>query len=124
MHLQATKNTPEVVYLPEQATLLVKGSSMPENALEFYGPVIGWVRQHLEVQGASLTLRIEMKYFNSSSMKSIFMLLETLKSATQQGRSGRVEWLVEDDDEFMQESGQTLMELLGMELRFIHSPAA
>lgn len=124
MNINATKNTPAVQFIPLTGTLLLSGSSMPENALEFYRPIIDWMRAHFATPGASLTLRMELRYFNSSSMKSIFLLLETMRNAINNGGQGQVEWLVEDDDEFMLESGQTLMELLGMPLRFVNERAA
>lgn len=124
MNITATKNTPSVEFTPLTGTLLLRGSSMPENALEFYRPIIDWTRAHLATPGASLNLRMELRYFNSSSMKSIFLLLETMRNAIANGAQGQVEWLVEDDDEFMLESGQTLMELLGMPLHFVRDNAA
>lgn len=119
MHIRATTRTPEVTWDQAQLMLCIRGTSIPENAHAFYKPVVEFCKTTVSGPDPCLTVRVDLRYFNSSSLKSLFTLLEPLRAMAAQGRSANVEWTVEDEDEFMQESGETLRDMLGIPFRFV-----
>jgi len=118
--IPATKGTPEIIIDPSDLRMSVRGMSIPENAAEFYTPVIQALDNVLLMRPASFEARIDLTYFNSSSLKALYMLLLRLKEARTMGTDLRVVWVVEGDDEFMLESSMYFRDLLGIELQLEH----
>lgn len=121
MDIKATKNTPAVSYDAATHRLWLAGISAPENAAEFYRPILDCCGMLASDILTPVLVRVELRYFNSSSMKSMFMLLDLFRQALEKGKPVQVQWVVEQEDEFMQESGETLQELLGIPMQFIES---
>lgn len=54
-----------------------------------------------------------LPYFNTSSMKALFMLLRTIQRISgEAGKDIAIGWQVEEDDEFMIEAGENFSSLL------------
>lgn len=114
--ISATKSTPAVSFLPEQGIFSIVGRSLPENASDFYAPVLDWLEANLaELRGAA-NFAFDLTYFNSSSMKALFMLLSQIKERQMTGQELSVAWYVEDNDEFMTEAAETMMDLTGIKI--------
>ncbi len=116
LHIPATRTTPEVHFQPEAGHCTLTGVSIPEHAQEFYQPVIQWLETFLAYHRGPVTLRIALTYFNSSSLKALYILLGRAREAQRMGSSVRVIWVVEEDDEFMLESSAYFAELLGVQM--------
>lgn len=111
--LNGTKSTPTIVLDPSSGVFEFAGNSLPENASEFFTPVLEWLRNELpSIPEAVFTFRLN--YFSTSSMKAIFMVLKTIQEAqVMHGRDLVVRWQIEDEDEFMMEAADSFEELLG-----------
>ncbi len=116
LHLPATRTTPEVNFEPVVGYCTISGVSIPEHAQEFYQPIIQWLDIFLSVNKEALTLRIALTYFNSSSLKALYILLGRVREAQLMGTPVRIIWVVEEDDEFMLESSSYFAELLGVKM--------
>ena len=117
--IPATKNTPSISYDPETGRCNVVGISVPENASEFYQPVIDTLFQQENWPVSGTVFHFNLTYFNSSSLKAIYMVLNEVKKGIESGQGYKIEWCVEEDDEFMQEAAETFEELLGVPLTVI-----
>lgn len=117
--IKATATTPLVWIDLATGAGFVAGNSMPENAAEFYGGALEWLDRHLPLMKVPMRWEFRMHYFNTSSMKGLYQVLQRIKTSMDQGQGHVVVWDVEDADEFMQEAGASFIELLGipMELR-------
>ena len=107
LFIKATKNTPNVEFSRE-GKLELKGSAYPENAKEFFDPLIAWVSE-LDVDRINLDLNLE--YINTAAAKKILELLKTLESNEVIG-TFNVRWFYERGDEDGLETGQFLDESL------------
>lgn len=114
LNIPASHNTPQVVYDPDSATFSMVGTSIPENAGAFYGPVVQWLQAHARDLPDDCTFIFSLPYFNSSSLKAIYTVLLEVKKAIDMGRNFTVNWHVEDQDDFMTEAGETYQDMLGM----------
>ncbi|MDR1761928.1 MAG: DUF1987 domain-containing protein, partial [Bacteroidales bacterium] len=47
LFIQGTDETPQVCYNIETGIFTLSGRSLPENAIDFYAPVLAWVEQLL-----------------------------------------------------------------------------
>lgn len=116
LHIPATRTTPEVHFEPAAGHCTITGVSIPEHAQEFYQPIIQWLDIFLSANRAPMTLRIALTYFNSSSLKALYILLGRVREAQLMGTPVRIIWVVEEDDEFMLESSSYFAELLGVKM--------
>jgi SiaC family regulatory phosphoprotein len=119
LYLPATPSTPEVLLDTEERRFSISGRAIPEHAPEFFGQVLEWLSQHLGAVPSGSTVLFRLPYFNTSSMKSIGEILLKLKEHIDLGNPMRLEWVVEQDDEFMQDAADTFIELLGLELMIV-----
>ena len=44
LHIAPTVKTPEIVFQAEDQRLVLSGRSIPENAVDFYRPVLDWAQ--------------------------------------------------------------------------------
>ena len=81
LFIEATKDTPEIVFDKEKNYFHISGRSLPENAIEFYQPVIDWINAYEEAPNPKMIFNFKLEYFTTSSAKQIiktFTLLEKL----------------------------------------------
>lgn len=108
--LPATQLTPLVDFDYAGRLLTLQGESYPENAAEFYGPILSAVRQYMSsTQSGKTTVTLQFAYVNSSSTRSLQQLLTLLDTAARDGANIDVRWLVEADDDAMTELGVDLL---------------
>lgn len=119
LHLPATKNTPEVFFSPATNTYRIVGNSIPENASEFYSPVMSWLSGNLHSTANGATFEFDLPYFNSSSLKALYLVLLELKKEADKGKELRLRWYAEENDEFMTEAAETFTEMVGLELELV-----
>lgn len=120
LFLKATKNTPLVLLDPSTDCFVVIGNSLPENAAEFYEPILHWLDRNGTNIPKGATFRFRMNYFSTSSMKALFKMLAKLKEINMTHAAAiRVHWHVEENDEFMTESGSSLFELIDLPFAYI-----
>ena len=102
--IAATTSTPSVRFDHETRELEVRGESYPENAFEFYKPILGWLRElFAHPQGASsrgpVVLRVHVRYMNTSSVKCMMDALDTFEDAHKSGTNVAVYWHYEHDND-------------------------
>lgn len=99
LNLVATNSTPSVDFNADTGVLSLAGESYPENAFEFYRPLLGWVRDLLAAARGPVTAEIALSYLNTSSIKSMMDLLDLLEAAHRAGRPVAVHWRYHEDNE-------------------------
>ena len=109
--LPATQFTPLVDLDYGSRALILQGESYPENAAEFYRPILSALREYASggAQSGKTTVTLQFAYVNSSSTRSLQQLLTLLDAAARDGASIEVRWLVELDDDVMTELGVDLL---------------
>ena len=109
--LPATQFTPLVDFDYAGRTFILQGESYPENAAEFYGPILSAVRQYMSsgAQRGTTKITLQFAYVNSSSTRSLQQLLTLLDASAREGAGVEVQWLVEADDDAMTELGIDLL---------------
>jgi len=104
--LEGSPKSPLVDLNAETGTLRISGRSIPENAREFYRPMIDWVEEYSTSPKADTILEICLEYFNTSSSKALFDLFKAAEYMHQNGKSKVVvKWKYENDDWEMRDAG-------------------
>lgn len=113
LHISPTEETPEVFLSPDGKPSFIAGRSLPENAHEFYHPVLQWIREHSRNEKTSLQLELKFDYFNSSSGRFLFEILSVLENSGNRSNYSII-WAVESDDDLMLEKGEELKSLIDL----------
>ena len=109
LYIAPTPSSPEVDFQFDARTLSLRGESYPENAAAFYGDIIARLKQYLGAQsGITLEVNIALAYFNSSSTKMLFNLIEALNNAAEDGNAVRLNWFHDEEDDTILEFGEEL----------------
>ena len=111
LYIAPTPSSPEVDFRFDARTLSLRGESYPENAAAFYGDIIARLKDYLSRQaGQRIEVNIALAYFNSSSTKMLFNLIEALDDAVDAGNRVTLNWYHDEEDETILEFGQELSE--------------
>jgi len=113
--VKLTKETPEIIFNPKDDLYSIKGKSLPENAVDFYKPVFDWITNFsLNHPNKSIALNVDIDYMNSSSIKLIFFIFNTINKHYQSNNNTNtcINWFCSKDDELMVNKGNEFKELL------------
>lgn len=109
LYIEKTKYTPEIKLNPN-GTISMVGKSYPENTFEFYKPVMEWIEEYLELNKSNtITVNLEIIYFNSSSSKLFFDLFDLLDE-NNNGREMVINWIYDKENESAEEAGEDFVE--------------
>ena len=122
LRIEATRETPEILFNPEKDIFHIKGVSHPEDIKEFFFPIFEWLDDFFEESknemGKRILFHLSYKYINSSSLKHLYEFLKKLTIWRDQGLMIEIDWYYADDDEDMLETGEELSEMQGINLPF------
>lgn len=99
--------------------LEMEGSSYPENALDFFGPIINWIKDYIAQVNQTMVINIRLNYLNTSSTKCILDIFEILEQYYKDGGDVRINWYYAEDDEDIMETGEELGEDFDFPIEFI-----
>jgi hypothetical protein len=112
--IEATANTPGVIYDPEAGFIRIEGRSIPENPAEFYSQLSDWTFSILAKPYPKVLMEFRLEYINSSSAKQILNYLKGIRDRVFDGCECGITWYFEDDDEAILELGEHLKTTLGI----------
>jgi hypothetical protein len=112
-----TLRTAGVNFDTQKMVLEISGISIPENADAFFQPMYDWLEQIVKVHKGNITVRINLTYFNTSSVRHLLIIIKTLITAY--GGNMTVQWVYEADDEEIRERGEQLSEVVKFPFEFI-----
>jgi len=114
LHLEGTEETPHIILDQKKGVFEISGRSLPENALEFYKPVIRWIQQYATEPNPATQFIFKLEYFNTASSKLILDLLSALEKIS----NVKIQWYFNEDDEDMEEAGEDFSELVKIPFDF------
>jgi hypothetical protein len=125
--IESTEFTPRISFDPETRTIEFEGVSRPENVAAFYTNVIDWMTEYESelyknkvLGGKKFIVNVIFKfsYFNSSSAKMIYIILESLVRIKDLGYELHVDWYYEEGDDQMHDDGEELSEAIDIPFHF------
>lgn len=132
LYFPPTPTSPEICFAPEERIFFMRGISSPEDVRAIYYPVIDWFRKYTDslLEGNSnnysgsspLKFQVDLEYFNSSSAKFLYDILLELKRLISSSIPVHVEWLYDEEDTDLQETGSDIASLLEMEFTYVPKP--
>ena len=118
----AEKASPLVVLDPQNHHYLIAGQSYPENAREFYQPVVEWFKEFLATSESDLRLTVKLLYLNTSSMGVFMYLFLLLEEAAKKGRVITVDWYYDLENESAKDVGEEFQEIVTFPFTVLAEP--
>lgn len=115
INLEGTEDTPKVLFDKGNGIFEISGRSLPEDAAEFYQPIIDWLTGYAGDSNPSTNFVVKLEYFNTASSKMILDLLTVLEDITE----ASISWYFYEDDEDMEEAGEEFSELIDVPFELI-----
>lgn len=81
LFIESTEDTPKVNLNADTGIFLFAERSLPENAFEFYQPIIKWLNNYAKHSKEETIVNFKLDYFTTSSAKQIikiFLCLEEI----------------------------------------------
>ena len=103
--LTASEDTPSITLDPSQGKFEVSKRSLPEDAAGFYAPVLEWMNNYAKSPKEITTFVFDLEYFNTSSAKQLFKLLNILEHISKT-KKVLVQWCYDKGDDDMLASGE------------------
>lgn len=94
---------PSVHFDGETGVCEISGESYLEETVEFYAPLISWLKEYIKTKAAPITMNIKLTYFNTSSSRCILDMLNVLKEYEEDGGKVEINWYYDKDDIDMEE---------------------
>ena len=96
------------VELKNNGSLKLTGRALPENAYDFFRPIIVWVK---EFSADEINIEINLEYFNTAVSKQLHDFLKAVEE-NPLNKKINLKWLYEEGDDEILESGEIYEELL------------
>ncbi|MFK7783678.1 MAG: DUF1987 domain-containing protein [Crocinitomicaceae bacterium] len=119
LEIKETTQTPFVSFNGRTGEMEIKGRSIPEEADEFWLPVLSWFESFVLNPTDSITVKLDFEYFNISSSKCILFLLYKLNELVAIGKNVTVQWHYKKSDVDMYEVGQDYAYMVKVPFEFI-----
>ncbi len=110
LNIQGSVDLPEVKFDNEKGTLFMGGSSLPEDVLEFYNPIIDWLDEYKENVGMGTKIEFSFDYLNSASTNMMFKIIRSLQDLHSKCKDVSITWYYCHGDYDMRELGSELLE--------------
>jgi hypothetical protein len=106
LNIKKTVSSPEILTDYAKKEIIIQGESYPENPFKFYEPLIEFLTEYITIE-KSLTLSIHLVYYNSSTTKVIYDILDMLDESDLEIN---VQWIYNESNELALENGEDYAE--------------
>jgi len=115
--INPSKYHPFVLTNAKEGELLISGICIHEDPERFFMPIINWVDDYLTNESDSLSITFELQYFNNSSSRYLFKLIQSLDSYSKNGKKVTINWLYFTDDTDIKEEGENFIALFKLPIK-------
>ncbi len=120
---QGSSDTPEIIFDPYNDYFEINGSSLMSNAIDFYAPLLEWLKEYSRYPNDEVVVEVIMGYFNTSSSKlllDVFHAFEEIVENKKDGHSYKVviRWHHEISDVEMKSAGKDYEAMLELPFEF------
>ena len=112
--ISPNKSTFGIHFNFEKGLLEFSGTSYPDNDADFFEPLCDWVKQLVGNTKKPITVNFKINYFNTSSSKYIFLLLELLSAHHRNNNKLNINWYFFDGEEEMLEAWKEIVDELNL----------
>ena len=116
--LEPTEDTPHIYFHPVENKFEISKSSLPENAVEYYAPILGWLKEYLQSPNPKTTFDFNLEYLNTASSKQVFEVIMVINAIAEKSEVV-IRWHYDAIDEDMLGLGTRFSHLIKCKFEFI-----
>lgn len=114
IYLARTSHSPEVDFQFSCNTLSLSGEAYPENANEFFHPILSGLEKYLHsVDGQDIEFHFRLTYFNSAATKMLYNMFELLNESASISNRIVLNWYHDEEDDTILEFGEGIKDDFG-----------
>lgn len=116
--IEATIQTPRVCFDPDNNIFEITNKSLPEDADEFFEPIIKWLESYREQPNESTNFYFKLDYYNTSSARNIASIIKILDVLSTEHKV-KIFWYYRQIDEDMQSMGEEYYETTQVDFELV-----
>ncbi len=116
--IKATEDTPEIIFDPLNNVFKISNVSLPENAIEFYAPILAWLKKYREEANPRTVFDFNIEYLNTASSKQVFELIFLIDKINQNS-DVLIRWHYDKIDEDMHALGIRFTNLVNVKFEMV-----
>jgi len=114
LRLEQTDDSPQVILDPADGLFEISGKSLPEDAADYYQPVLDWLGAYRQKPLAKTVFNLRLIYFNTASSKLLMDILLVFEEMVEEGHDVLIRWHAHQSDEDMQDAGKEFEEMIAV----------
>jgi hypothetical protein len=122
LKISPTRFTPKVLFDPKKLQLEIQGYSLPENAEEFYTPVMeclsSWQGNCLIDDNEFFHLVFKIDYLDTGSLKKFVSITNLLSNSLQDSDHLQIDWYYHSQDSHLKQIGKDLSGAVNLPINF------
>ncbi|MBP5369079.1 MAG: DUF1987 domain-containing protein [Bacteroidales bacterium] len=107
----ATADTPSVILDAERGIFEISQMSLPEDAVDFYSPILAWLKEYAQNPNPETVFNMKLEYFNTASSKQLIQILLILQEMKTRSNV-LVKWFYKEIDEDMLALGEEYKQIM------------
>ena len=116
---EGTEDTPKIQLDPQADVFKISGRSYPENAREFYAPILSWLENYSKSPNSKTNFEVDLEYVNSGSVKEVFKMLYAVEDIMESGNEAKITWCYKAGDELMHQKGLEFQRFLEVPVELV-----
>ncbi len=116
--INGTEETPDVKLIPIDGVFSISNRSLPENAIEFYAPILKWLEDYTHEPNLISNFEFKLEYFNTASSKQLVKILLAIEKIASKN-DVKIKWYYHDYDEDMQQNGIRFASIVDVDFELI-----
>ncbi|WP_317898029.1 DUF1987 domain-containing protein [Aurantibacillus circumpalustris] len=117
--IPSTERSPRIVLNSLENKIEIEGVSMVNHPLNFFEPVFYWIEKIKEKNPKSLSLHLNLSFFNTYTSKIILKILQKVIEVESQNCKVKICWYYETDDEEIKEAGEHYASIVNRSFTYI-----
>lgn len=109
---EGSKDKPRIHFDKKSGILSIGGSSLPENVLETYTPVLEWIKKYSEDPNPETRIDFTFEYLNTASSHMVMQIVKKCLDIQPKCSSFRINWYYAPGDSDIKDFGEELKEIL------------
>lgn len=119
LFIEASEDSPEILFDGNLGLLEIKGKSLPEDAIVCYSLLNKLVQEYVKKPKQNTAVNFRLLYLNSSSAKKILEIITLLENLPSQGFQVEIKWFYHAEDEDMLEEGEGFTRMTNLPISLV-----
>lgn len=117
----ATADTPSVILDADRGIFEISQMSLPEDAVDFYTPILAWLKDYAKDPNPETVFNMKLEYFNTASSKQLIQILLLLQDMKDKSNV-LVKWYYKEIDEDMLSLGEEYKQIMKIPFELTEIP--